>query len=199
VDRRSGGCVTRSLSCVSRRWSTDEVSRWFLQKVPQTWLPWEFVVFLCDTGNLTCILVGLYLQMSTRTCMWNMWSWDSLLMSVMSWSGDVDTLKSWPSWVWRWNSYVLSSSFRHVSRPKDFFFFPFLFKTPKSRPPLSMSSEVSVGIKSVNNGNYRSWHFLFRRGDQHQNRDPTSNCHKIYYWFDVIYTNNSKPGGNSKS
>jgi hypothetical protein len=71
---------------------------------------------------------------------------DSILLCVMKWGAVTVTLKSWSSWVWWWNSYVLSSSFRHVSRPKDFFFFPFsIVRNPKSRPRFSMSSEVSVG------------------------------------------------------
>ena len=42
------------------------------QKTRQTWLPFEFVVFLCDTCNLTCILVDLHFQMSSRKCLWKM-------------------------------------------------------------------------------------------------------------------------------
>jgi hypothetical protein len=40
-----------------------------LEKARQTWLPFEFPVFLCGAGNLTCILGALHLQMSSRTCM----------------------------------------------------------------------------------------------------------------------------------
>jgi hypothetical protein len=40
-----------------------------LQKVRQTWLPFEFDVFLSCSGNLTCILRVLHLQMSSWTCM----------------------------------------------------------------------------------------------------------------------------------
>ncbi len=70
----------------------------------------------------------LYLKMSSRTCMWKMWScdtqdsvnhcqllssndWsiplfvrstvrDSLLLDVMRWDTGGGALKSWPSWVW---------------------------------------------------------------------------------------------------
>jgi hypothetical protein len=40
-----------------------------LQKSRQTWLPFEFAVFLCCARNLTCILRVLHLQMSSWTCM----------------------------------------------------------------------------------------------------------------------------------
>ena len=40
-----------------------------LQKARQTWLPFEFAVFLCCARNLTCILRVLHLQMSSWTCM----------------------------------------------------------------------------------------------------------------------------------
>ena len=89
---------------------------------------------------------------------------DSLLLYVIRWGTTAVTLKSWSSWVWSWNSYLLSSSFHHVSRPNDFFFSPFsIVQNPKSRPPFSMSSEVSGGIKCLNNDNCRYWDFLFRR------------------------------------
>jgi hypothetical protein len=42
------------------------------QSVSAVMLPFEFPVFLCGAGNLTCIFGTLHLQMSTRTCMWNM-------------------------------------------------------------------------------------------------------------------------------
>ena len=40
-----------------------------VQKARQTWLPFEFAVFLCCARNLTCILRVLHLQMSSWTCM----------------------------------------------------------------------------------------------------------------------------------
>jgi hypothetical protein len=52
----------------------------------------------------------------------------------------------------------------------------------KSRPPFSMSSDVSGGIKSDNNGNFRYCHFLFRKRGENQNRDPSTK------------TNNPPPG-----
>ena len=42
------------------------------EKTRQTWLPFEFIAFLCGVFNLTFILVGLHLQMSSQTCMWKM-------------------------------------------------------------------------------------------------------------------------------
>ena len=43
-----------------------------LQKARETWLPFEFVTFLCGAWNLTRIFVVLHLQMSSRTWMWKM-------------------------------------------------------------------------------------------------------------------------------
>ena len=40
-----------------------------LQKVRQTWLPFEFAEFLCCARILTCILRVLHLRMSSWTCM----------------------------------------------------------------------------------------------------------------------------------
>jgi len=50
---------------------TDEQmhSHCVLEKTRQTWLPFEFIAFLCGVFNLTFILVGLHLQMSSQTCM----------------------------------------------------------------------------------------------------------------------------------
>ena len=45
-----------------------------LHKARQTWLPFEFAVFLYCAHNLTCILRVLHLQMSSWTCMSKMWS-----------------------------------------------------------------------------------------------------------------------------
>jgi hypothetical protein len=47
---------------------TDEQMRshCVLEKTRQTWLPFEFVVFMCGTFNLTFILVGLHLQMYSQ-------------------------------------------------------------------------------------------------------------------------------------
>ncbi len=33
---------------------------------------------------------------------------DSRLTTLMRWTTDTTSLKSWPSWVWNWNSYLLS-------------------------------------------------------------------------------------------
>ena len=48
-------------------WSKIQTSR-------QPWLTFEFATFLWCTWNLTCILGTLHLQVSSRTCMSNMWS-----------------------------------------------------------------------------------------------------------------------------
>jgi hypothetical protein len=46
---------------------TDEqmYSHCVLEKTRETWLPFEFIVFLCGVFNLTFILVGLHLQVIT--------------------------------------------------------------------------------------------------------------------------------------
>ena len=54
-------------------WCLDQDQLYYL-RVRQTWLSFEFTVFLCGVCNLTCILVSLNLQISSRTCTSKMWS-----------------------------------------------------------------------------------------------------------------------------
>ena len=76
-----------------------------------------------------------------------------LLLSVMCWGEVVVTMKSWSSWLWHWNSYLLSC--RPVGFPiflvQFFFLFPinktqYLVANQKSRPRF-----FRFGFLDVNN------------------------------------------------
>ncbi len=76
-------------------------------------------------------------------------------------------LKSWPSWLWSWNSHNLSCRIHHFSPPNSFFvFLPFrMFEgiwTTKSRPTFWRDFSSSVWPQIFNNGNCRYWKFYYQ-------------------------------------
>ena len=85
---------------------------------------------------------------------------DSLLLWVIRWDAAAAALKSWPSWLWRWNSSLLSL-FVSTCLFSRFFDFP-LFRLSKkpNRDPIFLSCFRQVGkTKQTNNGNCRYWFF----------------------------------------
>ncbi len=63
----------------------------------------------------------------------------------MCWAPAAAVLKSWPSWLWSWNSCLLSCQIPHCSRPNFFLFFRFSM-FPKPNRDTHFSTQCVRGV-----------------------------------------------------